>query len=63
MRELLVKKVEKKEKREEKKGKVIDHMIEFKKARNFRAVLQCPFAKSFCGCKLVSLITLPKKGR
>ena len=48
MRELLVKLllVEKKKKKERKrKEKIIDHMIRLKKARNFRAVLQCFLAK------------------
>ena len=47
MRELLVKKWKRKEKRERerKKRRIIDHMIGLKKARNFRAVLQCFLAK------------------
>ena len=49
MRELLVKLllvIERKKKKERKrKEKIIDHMIGLKKARNFRAVLQCFLAK------------------
>ena len=46
MRELLVKLllVEKKEKGK-RKEKIIDHLIGLKKARNFRAVLQCFLTK------------------
>ena len=46
MRELLVKKWKrKKKKREKEKRKIIDHLIGLKRARNFRAVLQCFLAK------------------
>ena len=45
MRELLVKKWKRKERGEKEKRKKIDHMIGLKKARNFRAVLQCFLAK------------------
>ena len=41
MRQLSVKKRKRKKMTGKEKRKIIDHMIGLKKARNFRAVLQC----------------------